>query len=154
MPTTNEMLSAVIDALNDTCRKTYYKPEQVRVYAEPKCPYCDKTRTIHATAPNGQELIDKCRCAEKHKHVWTAKPYEVPAYVLTEQDSLAVVIPSKVDRNGAILMSWWVDPSPKDSPYPASLLDNSLFTTEEKFRAFCLETGMELFENGMEIVRY
>ena len=152
MSNNNKMLNDVIAELQKTCRKWYYKPERIQVYAEPKCPYCDKARMIHAKAPNGQELIDECFCSERKKYVWVADPFEVSAYVLTEQDGLAVVIPSKVDRNEAVLMSWWVDPNPEDSEFPFSLLENSLFTTEEKFKDFCLKAGLELYPESLDVV--
>ena len=147
-----EAFSRLIDELKKNCRRHWFRPKKIWVYAEPKCQYCDRHRMIHAIAPNGQELVDYCRCGEKKKQVWITKPYEIEVFVIPEANSAAAieVIPSKMDTNGAIVMSWYADPSPEGQEAPDLMLYNSLFSTMEGFREFCRANDIEYAENSVE----
>lgn len=149
------LMHEIVSEMRKNCQRTWYKPMRVYVYADPKCPYCDKDRMIHAVAANGQELVDDCQCGRKEKLVWTAKPVTISAYVVSIQDGHAVVFPSKIDgeedgRNAEILVSWWADPEPDDRTPPDIRLSNSVFSTYERFEDYCNKAGAALMKPDME----
>ena len=151
----NTAFEKLIEELKRNCRRNWFRPDKVWVYADPKCPYCNSKRMIHATAPNGQELVDDCKCGERKKQVWTANPYEVEAFLIPDNPQRAAeLVPSKVDVHGAIVMSWWVDPSPEGETHPDLMLYNSLFSSMEKFEEYCRKTGVPVKTEEMEEEEY
>ena len=156
MPKTkNEMLEEFIAELRKTGHRTWYKPDTVWVYAEPKCPYCDETRTIHAVAANGQELEDNCRCSELKKEVWTVAPVEIDTFCVFDMDNVIEILPSKTHVSGEVIRSWWADPDADDEQIrndsdKKGWLYNSLFSSVEKFEEFCKKTGISFKTSEME----
>ena len=108
---------------------------------------------IHVTAANGQELIDRCRCAEHYLYVWDAESCQVDAFSVIEDKGQVKILPSKVDNNAIVLMSWWADPDPAADDASEGILWNALFSTYEKFRAYCEAIGVPCFKEGMEKCR-
>lgn len=154
---TDEMLyDRLVEELRRNCRRGWFRPERIWVYAEEKCGYCDKDRMIHARAANGQELVDYCRCGERKKQVWTANPYDVEAFLIPDNPLRAaeLVTPSRLDAHGTVVMCWWADPSPEGETHPDLMLCNSLFSTKERFEEYCRKTGVEMKTEDMQEETY
>lgn len=135
---------AMLCEIKKSFRRNWFKPERVEIYADSKCPYCDKDRLIHATAANGQELVDYCRCGERKESVWTVNPYEVEAFVIPDDETAIEVLPAKLsETDGTIIMSWFADPSPDGREAPKLLLYNSLFSSIDKFEDYCRKAGIK-----------
>lgn len=142
----------LVGQLRRKCRRSWFRPDKIWIYADPKCPHCDAGRMIHATAVNGQELSDYCRCGEHKRQVWTVAPYEVEVFVIPESGNRALeILPAKVDSSGLQVMSWWADPSPEGETHPDLMLYNSLFSSRERFEEYCRATGVPCLTGDMEV---
>lgn len=144
----SEIIEELLAELKKTSQRTWYKTDTVWVYAEPKCPYCDENRVIHAVAANGQELESDCKCSKQKKEVWTVTPVEIDTFVITDINKVIEILPSKTHTNGEIVRSWWADPSPDENPSEA-MLYNSLFSSMEKFKEYCEKAGIAIMTEDM-----
>ena len=153
MKKTSPLLKQLLAEMRKSCRRDWFRPVRTEVYRDEKCPYCDDERMIHAIAPNGQELIDRCRCAEHYLYVWDAEPCQVDAFSVIENGGQVEVLPSEVDNNAIVLTSWWADPDPAAKDASEGILWNALFSTYEKFKNYCEAIGVPCFREGMEKCR-